>query len=167
MLRTLQSCMNDALSCLVCYVCCLPTNIFFMAAVRFRQFLKFKVYAAKEDLSYAVGKDKGVDKFCQWVLHLRDDWRGRKSLGDGIQQRDRRTVNAVTDPRYHVAEQACLNIWSVLRKRCGPRINSPTNVHRKSCKQRRFLSHMGQCSYNAISFSVQAHAVCTSLPNAL
>ena len=34
---------------------------------------------------YLKGKDKGVDEFCQWVLDLRDDYLGRKSIGDYIQ----------------------------------------------------------------------------------
>ena len=59
-------------------------NIFFRDVVPFRYFLKSNVYATKEDVSYAVGKDKGVDKFYPSVLDLRDDWPGRKSIGDCI-----------------------------------------------------------------------------------
>ena len=59
-----------------------------MDAVPFRQFLKSKVSATNEDLSDVVGKDKGVDKFRQWGLDLRDDYRDRKSIGDCIQQRE-------------------------------------------------------------------------------
>ena len=53
-----------------------------MDAIPFRQFLKSKVYATKEDLSDAVGRDKGVEEFCQLVL--RDHYRGIKSIGDYI-----------------------------------------------------------------------------------
>ena len=55
-----------------------------MDAVPFRRFLKSKVYATKEDLS-AIGKDNGVDQICPWALDLRDDYRGRRSIGDYIQ----------------------------------------------------------------------------------
>ena len=93
--------------CPLCYVdsylCCLPTGIFFMDAAPFRQFLKSKVCATKADLSDAVRGDKGVE-FCQWVLGLRDDYRGGKCIGEYIQQRDKRTVNKVPDLRYRVAE---------------------------------------------------------------
>ena len=64
------------------YLYCSPTGIFFMDAVPFQQFLKSKVCATKQDLSGAVGGDKGVDEFCQWVLDLRVG--GRKSIGDYI-----------------------------------------------------------------------------------
>ena len=42
-----------------------------MDAAPFRHFLSSKVYASKEDLSEAVGVDKGADAFCTWVLDLR------------------------------------------------------------------------------------------------
>ena len=45
-----------------------------MDAAPFRQFLSSKVYASKEDLSEAVGVDKGADAFCMWVLDLRLEW---------------------------------------------------------------------------------------------
>ena len=66
-------------------LCCLPTSIFFMDVVPFRQFLKSKPYTTSEDISDAVGQDKGVDELCQWRLDLRDGRRGRKSIGDCIQ----------------------------------------------------------------------------------
>ena len=138
-----------------------------MDVVLFRQFLKSKVYATKEDLSDALGKDKGVDEFYQWVLDLRDDYRGRKYIGDHIQQRERCTVNTLPDFWYRAAEQECFDIWSVLHKRCRPCTKRPTNVHPKSCKQHRCLSHMGRCSYHVPSFAVQAQTVCTILCNAL
>ena len=47
-----------------------------MDAAPFRQFLSSKVYASKEDLSEAVGVDKGADAFCTWVLDLRLEWEG-------------------------------------------------------------------------------------------
>ena len=46
-----------------------------MDAAPFRQFLSSKVYAWKEDLSEAVGRDKGADEFCTWVLDLRFEFR--------------------------------------------------------------------------------------------
>ena len=52
-----------------------------MDAAPFRQFLSSKVYASKEDLSEAVGVDKGADAFCTWVLDLRLEWRSRRSVG--------------------------------------------------------------------------------------
>ena len=51
-----------------------------MDIVPFRQFLKSKVYATKEDVSDVVGRDKGVDEFGQWVLDLRDNYGGKKSM---------------------------------------------------------------------------------------
>ena len=59
-----------------------------MDAAPFRQFLSSKVYASKEDLSEAVGVDKGADAFCTWVLDLRLEWRSRRSVGEYIQQRE-------------------------------------------------------------------------------
>ena len=53
-----------------------------MDAAPFRQFLSSKVYASKEDLSEAVGRDKGADEFCTWVLDLRFEWRSRRSSDD-------------------------------------------------------------------------------------
>ena len=53
-----------------------------MDAAPFRQFLSSKVYASKEDLSNAVGVDKGADAFCTWVLDLRLEWRSRRSVGE-------------------------------------------------------------------------------------
>ena len=81
-----------------------------MDAAPFRQFLSSKVYASKEDLSEAVGRDKGADEFCMWVLDLRFEWRSRRSVGEDIQQRDMRTVNCLPDPWFCVAEQEVFNI---------------------------------------------------------
>ena len=72
------------------YLCCLQTRLLSMDAAPFRQFLSSKVYASKEDLSEAVGRDKGADEFCTWVLDLRFEWRSRRSVGEYIQQRDSR-----------------------------------------------------------------------------
>ena len=134
-----------------------------MDAAPFRQFLSSKVYASKEDLCEAVGRDKGADEFCTWVLDLRFEWRSRRSVGQYIQQRDRRTVNCLPDPWFGVAEQEFFNIWSVLHKRCRPRAKSAMGVQPKSRVQRRCLAHMGQCSYHVPSFAVQGEAACTSL----
>ena len=134
-----------------------------MDAAPFRQFLSSKVYASKEDLSEAVGVDKGADAFCTWVLDLRLEWRSRRSVGEYIQQRDRRTVNCLPDQWFRVAEQEIFNIWSVLHKRCRPRAKRAVGVQPKSRVQRRCLAHMGQCSYNVPSFSVQGATACTSL----
>ena len=92
-----------------------------MDAAPFRQFLSSKVYASKEDLSEAVGVDKGAAAFCTWVLDLRLEWRSRRSVGEYIQQRDRRTVNCLPDQWFRVAEQEIFNILSILHKRCRPR----------------------------------------------
>ena len=89
-----------------------------MDAAPFRQFLSSKVYASKEDLSEAVGVDKGADAFCTWVLDLRLEWRSRRSVGEYIQQRDRQTVNCLPDQWFRVAEQEIFNIWSVLGGIC-------------------------------------------------
>ena len=126
-----------------------------MDAAPFRQFLSSKVYASKEDLSEAVGRDKGADAFCTWVLDLRLEWRSRRSVGEYIQQRDRRTVNCLPDQWFRVAEQDIFNIWSVLHKRCRPRAKRAVGVQPKSRVQRRCLAHMGQCSYHVPSFAVQ------------
>ena len=42
-----------------------------MDAAPFRQFVNSKVYASKEDLFEAAGRDQGADEFCTWVLDLR------------------------------------------------------------------------------------------------
>ena len=55
-----------------------------MDVAPFRQFLSSKVYAPKEDLSEAVGRDKGANEFCMWVLDLRFEWRSRRSVGEYI-----------------------------------------------------------------------------------
>ena len=75
-----------------------------MDAAPFRQFHSSKVYASKEDLSEAVGRDKGADEFCTSVLDLRFEWRSRRFVGEYIQQRDRRAVNCLPDPWFRVAE---------------------------------------------------------------
>ena len=134
-----------------------------MDAAPFRQFLSSKVYASKEDLFEAVRVDKGADAFCTWVLDLRLEWRSRRSVGEYIQQRDRRTVNCLPDQWFRVAEQEIFNIWSVLHKRCRPRAKRAVGVQPKSRVQRRCLAHMGQCSYNVASFAVQGATACTSL----
>ena len=134
-----------------------------MDAAPFRQFLSSKVYASKEDLSEAVGVHKGADAFCTWVLDLRLEWRSRRSVGEYIQQRDRRTVNCLPDQWFRVAEQEIFNIWSVLHKRSRPRAKRAVGVQPKSRVQRRCLAHMGQCSYNGPSFAVQGATACTSL----
>ena len=134
-----------------------------MDAAPFRQFLSSKVYASKEDLSEAVGVDKGADAFCTWVLDLRLEWRSRRSVGEYIQQRDRRSVNCLPDQWFRVAEQEIFNIWSVLHKRCRPRAKRAVGVQPKSRVQRRCLAHMGQCSYHVPSFVVQGATACTSL----
>ena len=134
-----------------------------MDAAPFRQFLSSKVYASKEDLSEAMGVDKGADAFCTWVLDLPLEWRSRRSVGEYIQQRDRRTVNCLPDQWFRVAEQEIFNIWSVLHKRCRPRAKRAVGVQPKSLVQRRCLAHMGQCSYHVPSFGVQGATACTSL----
>ena len=119
------------------YLCCLQTTLLSMDAAPFRQFLSSKVYASKEDLSEAVGRDRGADEFCTWVLDLRFEWRSRRSVGEYIQQRDKRTVNCLPDQWFRVAEQEVFNIWSVLHKRCRPRAKRAVGVQPKSRVQRR------------------------------
>ena len=99
-----------------------------MDAAPFWRFLSSKVYASNEDLSEVVGRDKGADEFCTWVLDLRFEWRSRRSVGEYIQQRDRRTVHCLPDPWFRVAEQEFFNIWSVLHKRYGPRAKRAIGV---------------------------------------
>ena len=69
------------------YLCYLRTRLLSMDPAPFRQFLSSKVYASKEDLSEAVGVDKGAGAFCTWVLDLRFEWRSRRSVGEYIQQK--------------------------------------------------------------------------------
>ena len=100
-----------------------------MDAVPFRQFLSSKVYASEEDLSEAVGRDKGADEFCRWLLHPCEDWRRRRSIGDYIQQGDRRSLNCLPTPWFCTVEPECFNIWCVLHKRCRPKTKTSTSVH--------------------------------------
>ena len=131
-----------------------------MDAAPFRQFLSLKVCASKEDLSEAVGVDKGADVFCAWVLDLRLEWRRRRSVGEYIQQRDRRTVDCLPDQWFCVAEQEIFNIWCVLHKSCRPRAKRAVGVQPKSRVQRRCLAHMGQCftMYPPLQFKEQLRA---------
>ena len=124
------------------YLCCHQIALLSMDAAPFRQFLISKVYASKEDLSEARGRDKGADEFCTWVLDLRFEWRSRRSVGEYIQQRDKRTVNCLLDTWFRVAEQEFFNIWSVLHNRCGPRSKRAIGVQPKRGVQRRCLAHM-------------------------
>ena len=117
-----------------------------MDAAPFRQLLSSKVYASKEDLSEAVGRDIGTDEFCTWVLDLQFEWRSRRSVGEYIPQRDRWTFNCLLDQWSRVAEQEVFNIWSVLHKRCRQRAKRAVGVQPKSRVQRRCLAHMGQWS---------------------
>ena len=92
-----------------------------MDAIPFRQFLRSKVYASKEELSDAAGRccrqaDEGTEDFCQWVPARWDDWRSRPSVGEYIQQRDSCKLCFLRELWFRVVEQELFNIWSVLHK---------------------------------------------------
>ena len=102
------------------YHCCIETGVFLMDIVPFRQFLRSKVYASKEELSDTIGRDEG-DAFCKWVLDLRDDWRSSRCVGDYIQERDRCKLDFLPGLWCRVIERELFNTRSPYIKGVVPK----------------------------------------------
>ena len=121
-----------------------------MDARPFRQFLELHKFASGSDLMHKLPECQATRNFIIFVMDLREDWRGRRSLGEVQQQFEREAMGFKPTQWYTVLQDEAYNLWLMLHRRWKPRTHrlceEPAGLTQRD---RRKFAKLGQCKPTA------------------